>query len=891
MDKKLIIPEIQKKNSNKLHRNATLDSTTSSIRLKKVKLYDGLSPLITITKNTNINQILDFPVFMSVYTNSFQKTEKPSNNKSLSNRKIVLKNINNFKIKNLLIKSQPETKKELLLPKVTKNASSINLKINGKGTSNITLKTIQSDIQKYLHRIKKLNFQSSRNYSKPRLKKINNIKLTKFTQRNNSNIKISKNFEKSNKGITIPDLINISEIKNKKNISSSFRLNSKKKIKEINNKLPNGNNNINRNIKIDENNINNNINRNIKIDGNNINNNINKNIKIGENNNNNNENNFEDNKKFYKKEKNIIEKNEEFKENVNKINSETKSDKVKNINPIINIKGKITNNLLNKIEINNIDINTNTNNEDINNNKLKEKTKKLSLKFMPKKSLNLKKNKNIEENEDTDTSRTEKEEKISKRRGKLGIRLHNKKANKFYQKYKFLKKMNEEVTRTSINSKINSKMLSKKENLLINIIEGIRNTIFNGYNKIITHSKHFLTNSEIKEHMKTYYKEVESDDNFVNDFYEKCIFIFYQGIHYKFNCLIGNVSKNYLFEKYESNTIILNSKADNEQLNKNNLITNFKNDKKIQLLRKSQTFGQNPFKRKNNYNSDNFSVDKSVNVKIHFKKSFENLMIIQEYLLKSLPYYNEDHQKLINDQKKLTKRNVKRIREKSRRFQITDNFKKFFKKNSFNAFAFPGTMIKRKGGRRKGSILSLETVRQTIRIQSNLKGDPRESSFSILKQKNFFKKLNTINECINENENQNEKHSSEKELGEINEEVKKLETIYLELIKDIFEGNIKQFKSFFTNNKKLIDINQNLIDGNTLLIMAVKEGNFQIAKFLCEEEADVNIQNVDGNTALHYAIGKQFYSIADILTTYGAKEDLLNLRGFSPWDCIENNVD
>ena len=48
-------------------------------------------------------------------------------------------------------------------------------------------------------------------------------------------------------------------------------------------------------------------------------------------------------------------------------------------------------------------------------------------------------------------------------------------------------------------------------------------------------------------------------------------------------------------------------------------------------------------------------------------------------------------------------------------------------------------MIKRKGGRRKGSILSLETVRQTIRIQSNLKGDPRESSFSILKQKNFFK--------------------------------------------------------------------------------------------------------------------------------------------------------
>ena len=73
--------------------------------------------------------------------------------------------------------------------------------------------------------------------------------------------------------------------------------------------------------------------------------------------------------------------------------------------------------------------------------------------------------------------------------------------------------------------------------------------------------------------------------------------------------------------------------------------------------------------------------------------------------------------------------------------------------------------------------------------------------------------------------------------------------------------------------------------------MAVKEGNYQITKFLCEEQANVNIQNVDGNTALHYAIGKQFYSIADILTMHGAKEDLLNLRGFSPWDCIENNVE
>ena len=106
-----------------------------------------------------------------------------------------------------------------------------------------------------------------------------------------------------------------------------------------------------------------------------------------------------------------------------------------------------------------------------------------------------------------------------------------------------------------------------------------------------------------------------------------------------------------------------------------------------------------------------------------------------------------------------------------------------------------------------------------------------------------------------------------------------------------FEGKIKFFKNLYMKNKKYIDINQVLMEGNTLLILAAREGNYQITKFLCEEHADVNVQNSEGNTALHFALGQQFYSIADILTVHGAKEDLQNLKGFSPWDCIEHNVD
>ena len=76
-----------------------------------------------------------------------------------------------------------------------------------------------------------------------------------------------------------------------------------------------------------------------------------------------------------------------------------------------------------------------------------------------------------------------------------------------------------------------------------------------------------------------------------------------------------------------------------------------------------------------------------------------------------------------------------------------------------------------------------------------------------------------------------------------------------------------------------------------MLILCAKEGNYFITKFLCDENAEVNIQDYNGNTALHFAIGKQFYALADILTRHGAREDIKNFRGFTPWDCIAHNIE
>ena len=117
-----------------------------------------------------------------------------------------------------------------------------------------------------------------------------------------------------------------------------------------------------------------------------------------------------------------------------------------------------------------------------------------------------------------------------------------------------------------------------------------------------------------------------------------------------------------------------------------------------------------------------------------------------------------------------------------------------------------------------------------------------------------------------------------------------IDSIYLELIRFIFEGKNKLFIDFYKKHK-VIDINQELFDGNTLLILSAKDGNLTITKFLCEEGCEVNIQNHRGNTALHYAIGKQFYGVADILTRHGAREDIKNFNGLTPWECVDHNIE
>ena len=281
---------------------------------------------------------------------------------------------------------------------------------------------------------------------------------------------------------------------------------------------------------------------------------------------------------------------------------------------------------------------------------------------------------------------------------------------------------------------------------------------------------------------------------------------------------------------------------------------------------------------------------------LRYFNKIENIIFIQVMILKSLPFYNENYIKFIislqlntNIPKRLSKFSSF-DKGKRRQSVMKTKFNFLVKQNSLCSKNYEGNSPRKRGQRRTGSILKLEAIRKTMKI-SKKKSELKKSNFSILERKDFFKKIRPNKDNCENIIEKDSTNSHEKDKAEVNEIDSQLESIYFQLMKAIFDGNSKFFKDFYNKNKDVIDINQIVLEGNTFLLLAVKEGNYQITKFLCEENADVNIQNNEGNTALHYAIGKQFYSLADILTMHGAKEDLLNLKGYSPWDCIEHNVD
>ena len=403
----------------------------------------------------------------------------------------------------------------------------------------------------------------------------------------------------------------------------------------------------------------------------------------------------------------------------------------------------------------------------------------------------------------------------------------------------------------------------------------------------------------------------------------------------KFNLIICKKKSN------EKNAFLnkLTKKISNNSLNmilfmqKNDMIKNYKekmekifnNDKnkiKIEEYLKKKTFSLNEYK-KNEYNnfSSNYNETKIINNNKYFyncnlsfilknyinsyefngllkiqNKSYnivpqpyfennynlniKNLNYIHDFILKSFPFSKDNTQKKIiekennivnkNFMKKFTKELIKEINNNSSSLlKLLNKNKSLHLSNIINM-----TNIKNNGNISK--LLTKKFSKKEIKLNSPKINDFALKNYSILNKNTFFIKEKEI---INNKDNQ---IKNSEDIDNI--------TIYIKLIKYMMEGNNKNFINYFLKNKKYININQELYDGNNLLILSAMEGNYFITKFLCEQGIEVNNQNYKGNTALHYVFAKNFYKIFDVLKNFGARENIKNNKGLMAYECIEQKI-
>lgn len=97
----------------------------------------------------------------------------------------------------------------------------------------------------------------------------------------------------------------------------------------------------------------------------------------------------------------------------------------------------------------------------------------------------------------------------------------------------------------------------------------------------------------------------------------------------------------------------------------------------------------------------------------------------------------------------------------------------------------------------------------------------------------------------------------------------------------LFGNNIEDIVKFLITNRKNIDI---IVDDETPLIKAVKEGESSVVDILIDEGCDVNMSNKYGDTALHYCCGDQYDNREMLEKLIAAKADatVRNRNGTTP---------
>ena len=907
-------------NSSILLDNNLSDINTNNKNEKDVSSFDlygnNINNISSIYNNNSINNIIDAKINNSVnnYPNlkfSFNKLNKlnKSNNSKINNNFFLYVN-------NSIFEDRLNLKNKNILKPINKLIIN-NININKNKFFNLNEKdSKKSKLSKLILNLRDYNNNMDE-------KKISEIKK-KIIQKDKENkseniIEAEKSFLSEKKNLEID--ISRKNSDNDNIIKEKILLNNKDNNSEINeNKIEtneNNENNLVKNEKINksENNNLDMIEKVVKIE----NNFENKDIKLYE------DCNLDKNEKKIEKKNTIDNKQIKLEDKDNKENNEIKSIEKDNLQ---------NNNMnLNKVNIkDNNDDNKLKENSNIENNesKLNEKDKQDNNEIKLEEKENKQDNKKVEFQINTIKNKKVKSLSISNKKNIL--KINNKKKflikdyfniNKNYYSYMTIKP---------------KKLLLKKEKFINKLNKEIENIKIKK-NLLFSKATVLLLNTKKKDlYFSKKYKQFKNKDSIKNIMQHDA-------------CKSLNIKLLNIYDKERKND--LNNDENNilEYKHKNNKLRNFcctenyifkfinkkyefegveilKNKRDINKKRKSLTFTADQLNQilsfKNRIKQENFPLLKTktlyFNNEIKWKNTNTNFMFIHKFILREhlfelnmdIPQYfkikPDEDDKMISFINLSSNKSISSLGKNKGVGSLLRNSGIIqFSKKPRNTFKRSSSFIDLASFQRKNT---LDMVKKPVNMNNfsilskKIFYDNGKKKSSKYLRKSYLLNINEVDDEIKDEEDDdevketpfilqlNEDDCNVKRKGEfLLQNYKTIEDIYIGLSFLIIEGKERLFLNKLDELKDLIDINCQIFDGNTFLIIATREGNKNIIKTLCEKNCEINIQNDKGNTALHYAIGNLSFNIVDLLISYGAKEDIKNSDGLRPWDCIDHYLE
>ena len=448
---------------------------------------------------------------------------------------------------------------------------------------------------------------------------------------------------------------------------------------------------------------------------------------------------------------------------------------------------------------------------------------------------------------------------IKKNLIKKEIKLINNNDKKFLKKLIFNLPIN-------INKKFTEKQIYlKKKKSKKNFIEKIKKCISNKIkNNIIINKNKF----NIYNNNKIFILKI-LDYLFTSSFkFDKKIYIIFNW--YNLSYLNISINKNFSETLSKIYFDIFNLIYDFNNNNKTN--NKYKKNNSIKLINNfslNSIFNNN--NKNNNNNNNNIHHHSNSNCLKHFKnfddifyqkeifyfsskinKNFINLLCIKEWIFLSQKI-NIQSNKIIN--KKKFKLNS--IKSKP----IIINYKNFDEK----FIVLSNKHIFQKKQKEKAILKNIFNKQQTTKLNLFSKEKQINNNNNILR--------NSLTFTIQNNSSYKSDIPSE---------------ILSKLTDLLTKNNDNYFIYIFDKLSHFYNLNSLTLEGNTLLNLSCQLNNLIISKYLLNKGLNPNLRNYFGNYPLHYAIGHKNFELINELIKFGAKEDVYNKQGLTPWDILQS---